>query len=249
MAARVMASAAGGRIVPGGGKAAAETSPLVIRAGSATRREHAAVASTNSREPRRTRCANARVRRKPLAGGRGRVGGMGLPMVAGLRRLGGTRRRASRPSAPARRLCRAEWLDDLENDLSSPAFLIVEDHAFQRSMLEQLLRGLGAEVVHCAANGKEAMRLLQDATKHVDIVVSDLMMPDVDGIELLPALRRSSRSPALVLVSAASVVLPAAEAIAIAQGITVLGTLEKPVTVEKLKPLLERYAAGAVKRS
>lgn len=108
-------------------------------------------------------------------------------------------------------------------------------------MLEQLLRGLGAEDVYSAANGKDAMRVLNEPTKRVDIVISDLMMPDVDGIELLPALRKSSRAPALVLVSAAIGILPTAETLAVAHGITLLGTIEKPVTAAKLKPLLERF--------
>jgi CheY-like chemotaxis protein len=121
-------------------------------------------------------------------------------------------------------------------------YLIVEDHAFQRTMLEQLLRTLGAGAVHGASNGAEARRMLRDAAGSVDIVISDLMMPAVDGIELLPALREASPPPALVLVSADAGVLAAAEAIAQAHGIMVLGTIEKPVTQAKLRPLLEEYA-------
>lgn len=123
-------------------------------------------------------------------------------------------------------------------------YLIVEDHAFQRTLLDQLLRTIGAGTVHAASNGAEARRILRDALTPVDIVVSDLMMPGVDGIELLPALKQSSPQPALVLVSADPNVLGAAEAIAQAHGITVLGTIEKPVTQAKLKPLLEGYAAN-----
>lgn len=127
--------------------------------------------------------------------------------------------------------------------MQSLNYLIVEDHAFQRAMLEQLLRGLGAGAVHSAGNGKEAMRVLRDPAVRVDVVISDLMMPDVDGIELLPALREASPPVALVLVSANGGVLPAAQAIAMAQSLTVLGVIEKPVTVANLKPLVERYAA------
>jgi CheY-like chemotaxis protein len=123
-------------------------------------------------------------------------------------------------------------------------YLIVEDHAFQRTLLEQLVRTLGADAVHVASNGAEARRILRDAPTPVDIVVSDLMMPTVDGIELLPALKQSTPQPALVLVSADPNVLAAADAIAQAHGIMVLGTIEKPITQAKLKLLLERYATS-----
>jgi CheY-like chemotaxis protein len=123
-------------------------------------------------------------------------------------------------------------------------FLVIEDHPFQRSMLEQLLHKWGAQAVWSAANGSEAMRVLRDATTAIDIVISDLMMPGMDGIELLPVLRKASPGTALVLVSADENMLPVAETIARAHGITVLGAICKPATLAKLEPLLESYAAN-----
>jgi CheY-like chemotaxis protein len=124
-------------------------------------------------------------------------------------------------------------------------FLIVEDHPFQRTMLEQVVRSLGARTVHSATNGAEAVRVLRDPARHVDVVISDLMMPDVDGIELLPLLRKSRAGVSLILTSADEAVLLTAAEIARAQGITLLGAIEKPVTAAKLRPLLESHAAGA----
>lgn len=123
-------------------------------------------------------------------------------------------------------------------------FLVIEDHAFQRAMLEQMLRGLGAERVSSAANGKEAMRLLRDA--RFDIVITDLMMPEVDGIELIPVLVKTAHQVGLVLASVDPASLEVAAAIAAARGLRVLGTIEKPVTPDKLRPLLEKYAPGSV---
>lgn len=119
-------------------------------------------------------------------------------------------------------------------------FLVVEDHPFQRDLLETVLHGLGAREVHCAGNGAEALRLLKEGVE-VDIVITDLMMPGVDGIELLPQLYKASASASLVLASSARHLLPAADAIAQAQGIRVLGAIEKPVTPAKLRPLIEQY--------
>ena len=127
--------------------------------------------------------------------------------------------------------------------MSQLNFLIVEDHAFQRTALEQLLRGLGAKAVHCAADGAEAMRVLGDPTKSVDIVITDMVMPGVDGIELLPMLRKSAAGVWLVLTSVNDALLLAAAEIAKAHGIAVLGAVVKPLTGAKLRPLLERYVA------
>lgn len=127
--------------------------------------------------------------------------------------------------------------------LSQLNFLIVEDHAFQRTMLEQLLRGLGANEVHSAANGAEAMTVLRDPTRMVDIVITDLVMPGVDGIELLPMLRKAAPGVWLVLTSANDAVLLAAVEIAKAHGLAVLGAVVKPLSAVKLQPLLNRYVA------
>lgn len=123
------------------------------------------------------------------------------------------------------------------------SFLIVEDHEFQRAVLEQTLRSLGAGTVYAVANGAHAMRLLRDPAKRVDIVISDLMMPDVDGIELIPLLRKAAPGASLVLSSVDELTLPAAAAIAKGHGIRVLGAIPKPLTAEKLRSLLDRYLA------
>jgi CheY-like chemotaxis protein len=126
--------------------------------------------------------------------------------------------------------------------LKSLRFLIVEDHQFQRLMLERALRVLGADSILGATNGAEAMRVLGAAP--VDIVITDLMMPDVDGIELIPMLRKNAAGVAVILSSSdASSLLVAAE-IARAHGLALLGAVDKPITPDKLRPLLDRYLAG-----
>lgn len=121
-------------------------------------------------------------------------------------------------------------------------FLIVEDHQFQRQMLEQALRLLGAEKIVAAGNGAEAMRVLR-ATP-VDVVVTDLMMPDVDGIELIPLLREHARAASVIFFSSDEASLLTAAAIAKAHGLKLLGAVGKPVTPDKLRALLETQAPG-----
>jgi CheY-like chemotaxis protein len=111
-------------------------------------------------------------------------------------------------------------------------------------VLEQMLVGMGARSVSVASNGREAIRMLQNPEMPVDIVISDLLMPDVDGIELLPALARVVPPVSLILASADEQSLRVAYEIAKGQGIRVLGTISKPITPGKLLPLLAALRSG-----
>ena len=60
--------------------------------------------------------------------------------------------------------------------------LIVDDEEMIRDMLSRHFSLLDYDVM-TAANGREAVRILE--TKRIDVVITDVMMPDMNGIELL----------------------------------------------------------------
>ena len=115
--------------------------------------------------------------------------------------------------------------------------LVVEDHEFQRRSLEQSLRSLGVQSVLCASDGAAALRMLRQRTP-IDIIITDLMMPEVDGIELLAVLQKEFPWIPLVMASANEAVLDAAVTIARGHGLDVLGAVVKPITPGKLRTLL-----------
>ncbi|MGZ5227022.1 MAG: response regulator, partial [Burkholderiales bacterium] len=69
--------------------------------------------------------------------------------------------------------------------ISDLSFLVVEDHDFQRETLIEMLRGLQAKAIHAAANGQEAFDFLVSHRTPVDVIISDLDMPTMDGLEFM----------------------------------------------------------------
>ena len=125
--------------------------------------------------------------------------------------------------------------------------LVAEDHAFQRHTLLRLLRKLGAKDVLEATDGASALRLFRDAQPPVDVVVSDLDMPGMDGMEFLRHLGQSGRPAAVVLATAVDVAVhPSLKVMAQAYGVNLLGVLPKPITGEMLLAVLARHASPGV---
>lgn len=65
----------------------------------------------------------------------------------------------------------------------SATILLVEDNANLRNLLQRTLEGVGFSVFS-AADGAEALRLYHQAHHRIDLVVSDIVMPELNGIEL-----------------------------------------------------------------
>lgn len=66
--------------------------------------------------------------------------------------------------------------------------LVVDDHEDVRTMLVRLLRNTGAEAVDGANSGEAAVRWV--AEHDVDIVVMDVQMPGMDGVEATRAIKK-----------------------------------------------------------
>lgn len=65
-------------------------------------------------------------------------------------------------------------------------FLVVDDSASMRQMIASIIQSAGHTVL-AAENGRDAIEKLGDAK--VDIVITDLNMPEMDGIELIKTIR------------------------------------------------------------
>jgi CheY-like chemotaxis protein len=114
--------------------------------------------------------------------------------------------------------------------------LVVDDEPDTRQLLGLLLRHWGLDVV-TASNGAEALRLL--SVHPVDVVLTDLCMPGMDGVELV---RRLKTAPGLdqipVIATSALPQLPQALEDSLE------AFLRKPLDFERLRAALSPHLAG-----
>ena len=78
--------------------------------------------------------------------------------------------------------------------------LIVDDAAFMRMMLKDILTKNGYEVVGEAGNGVEALSRYQELTP--DLVTMDITMPEMDGIAAVKELKKRDGKAVVVMCSA-----------------------------------------------
>jgi two-component system response regulator HydG len=119
----------------------------------------------------------------------------------------------------------------------SATLLLVDDDGGVRYTLRGLFEDAGLQVRE-AADGQEALEALADGG--VDLVVSDLRMPRLDGMELLRRLRELPRAPRLILMTAHGSERHAVEAMKLGA----LDYFRKPFDVDEVLAVVQRALAS-----
>ncbi|MCG6876623.1 MAG: EAL domain-containing response regulator [Betaproteobacteria bacterium] len=122
--------------------------------------------------------------------------------------------------------------------------MVVEDQAVPRRIAVEILRDLGVAEILQAEDGQDALELIRRGGAPLDVIICDLDMPRMDGVEFIRNVAEANLGASIVLASAVeAAVLASVEAMARSQGMAVLGVLEKPVTPQKLGDMLARHGS------
>ena len=121
--------------------------------------------------------------------------------------------------------------------------LVVDDEEEIRNLLQGVLRDIGIVRVHLAENGAMAWRRLSRSELDYDLVISDWLMPRMDGLELLNKMRKcGSKTPLMMLTVKVTV-----ESVAAAKAAGVTIYLAKPFTYSDFSKKISALAKRIIK--
>ena len=117
--------------------------------------------------------------------------------------------------------------------------LVVDDDMVVLQQVKAMLNKLGVNEVLTAVNGVEATRALNERGGEIEVLVCDLSMPEMDGVELIRGFGKTNFKGGLILISGADEkIISTVNKLAVLQGVRVLGQLQKPVSAAQLAILL-----------
>jgi len=123
--------------------------------------------------------------------------------------------------------------------------LVVDDDDLQRRFLAALLDRAGVGQLYWANNGRTALEMFRRGPQ-VDVVVCDLLMPEMDGQTFLTLLHDEGHSPSVVIASGADPdTRREMEDTALRLGLRILGFLSKPVSLDALLALFDKHEPRA----
>jgi two-component system chemotaxis response regulator CheY len=120
--------------------------------------------------------------------------------------------------------------------MAEKEFMVVEDMGSARMLEASLLRGLGAKKVIPATDGADALTKLGHADHVPNIIISDWMMPEVDGLALLEAAKAKYPDVKFIMLTAKTDL----DDVRLARTKGVDGYIAKPFTKETLVAALKK---------
>lgn len=122
-----------------------------------------------------------------------------------------------------------------------PNIVLVDDDEAVRVIVRMALERMGYEVRE-ASNGREAMRLLAEKTP--DLVLTDIIMPEQEGIETIGAVRRKYPAVRVIAMSGGGRI-SATDYLQTAISMGADAVLAKPFANEELEELVAKVLASA----
>ena len=113
--------------------------------------------------------------------------------------------------------------------------LLVDDDPTQLIVLSGYFMGLGCDQIFEASSAKKALEIVRENKAEISLIVSDLMMPDMDGIEMLRALKQDGFNGSIALISSLEQrLIDSARKLGNLHQLKIIGTCRKPLTKQSL---------------
>ena len=112
--------------------------------------------------------------------------------------------------------------------------MVVDDMSVNRLVIQAMLKRMGITDITTAANGVEALKALNDAPDAFDVILTDVLMPVMDGKDLIREIRKNEQWKDLHVYA----VTADAEVQGTCEQLGFTGFLLKPITMDKLRKLL-----------
>jgi EAL domain-containing protein (putative c-di-GMP-specific phosphodiesterase class I) len=124
--------------------------------------------------------------------------------------------------------------------------MIVDDEPSILELAQRHLENMGYSNIITCLGGQIALEQYQASTNPFDIIISDLNMPEMNGIEFLRHLSEVDYRGGIILFSAEDErILEVAKDLAKARNLNVLGYVSKPIKRKSLEPLITGYSSDA----
>jgi EAL domain-containing protein (putative c-di-GMP-specific phosphodiesterase class I) len=131
-----------------------------------------------------------------------------------------------------------------------PSILIVDDDPFMLGMQAKMLHAMGCPGVVTAGSAEAALALLAAGRRPVQVIICDLNMPGIDGIEFLQRVAATTYDGQVILQSGEGARTIHSVQKLLGRGrLTVLGAIEKPISRSALRGLLELWKPAALPMS
>jgi CheY-like chemotaxis protein len=119
--------------------------------------------------------------------------------------------------------------------------LVIDDDTDIRFILKTFFTGDG-HTVDTAENGKVGMELAEH--NHYDLIITDMLMPEMDGIEVIAAIKTKSPATRIIALTGGSAMLEKSLLLSTAQAMRADKVVAKPLDIKVLKAAVNEVLAS-----
>jgi CheY-like chemotaxis protein len=128
----------------------------------------------------------------------------------------------------------------MSTDYSGLSVLVIDDQQHVRKFIRDQLNTFGIEKIEEATSGRAALQVVTQPGVVFDLILCDLRMPDMDGIETIRTMADIGVRTAVAILSVEDErVIESAGLLAKLGGLRLVGEISKPLTSTKLESLLD----------